>query len=293
MLPREILKKVKRIEIKTSRMVNEVFSGEYHSVFRGMGMEFSEVREYQPGDDIRNIDWNVTARYGHPYLKIFREERELNVMLIVDLSASQRFGTGERFKMEAAAEITALLSLAAIKNNDKVGLLVYTDRIELYIPPQKGKNHVLRLIREILYFKPIGRGTNTAAALEYFLGIAKKKSVVFIISDFIDDGFEKPMGIAARKHDLIALKLADNLEMKMPGAGLIRFRDLETGREFLVDSSSRRFKRMYQKRVIDRNRAFETLAAKKGVDRVYIPTGGDYSVPLIRFFEMRARRIRR
>jgi uncharacterized protein (DUF58 family) len=292
MLPREILKKVKRIEIKTTRMVNEVFSGEYHSIFRGTGMEFSEVREYQPGDDIRNIDWNVTARYGNPFLKIYREERELNVMLIVDLSASQRFGTGDRFKTEAAAEITALISLAAIKNNDKVGLLAYTDDIELYIPPKKGKNHVLRLIRDILYFEPTGIGTNTAGALEYFLGVTKKKSVVFLISDFIDEGFEKPMGIAARKHDLVALKLGDNLEITIPGTGLVRFRDLETGTEHLVDTSSKRFKRLFQKRVIDRNRSFDSMTTKMGVDKVYIPAGGDYSVPLIRFFEMRAKRIR-
>ncbi len=293
MLPSEILKKIKRIEIKTTRMVNEVFSGEYHSIFRGMGMEFSEVREYQPGDDIRNIDWNVTARYGHPFLKVYREERELNVMLIVDLSASQRFGTGERFKTEAAAEITALLSLAAIKNNDKVGLLVFTDEVELYLPPKKGKNHVLRLIREILYFEPSGRRTNTAAALEYFLGIAKKKSVVFLISDFIDEGFEKPMGIAARKHDLIALKLGDALEMKIPRTGLIRFQDLESGAECLVDTSSRRFKKLFQKRVIERNRHFDTMTTRMGIDKVYIPAGGDYATPLIRFFEMRAKRIRR
>jgi uncharacterized protein (DUF58 family) len=214
-------------------------------------------------------------------------------MLIVDLSASQRFGTGERFKTEAAAEITALLSLAAIKNNDKVGLLVYTDEVELYIPPKKGRNHVLRLIREILYFQPSGKGTNTAAALEYFLSISKKKSVVFLISDFIDEDFEKPMGVAARKHDLIALKLSDNLEMKIPRTGLIRFQDLETGAECLVDSSSKRFIKMFQKRIIDRHRNFEAMAAKMGLDRIYIPAGGDYSTPLIRFFEMRARRIRR
>ncbi len=293
MLPREILKKIKRIEIKTSKMVNEVFSGEYHSIFRGIGMEFSEVREYQPGDDIRNIDWNVTARYGHPYLKIYREERELNVMLIVDLSASQNFGTGERLKTEAAAEITALLSLAAIKNNDKVGLLAYTDRIELYIPPKKGRNHVLRLIREILFFKPSGRKTDTAGALEYFLGVSKKKSVVFLISDFIDTGYKKPMGIAAKKHDLIALKLSDSLEMKIPKTGLIRFFDLETGTERMVDSSSRKFKTLLQKRVIDQNRKFDEMTSKMGVDKIYIPAGGDYSKPLIRFFEMRARRIRR
>jgi uncharacterized protein (DUF58 family) len=293
MLPSEILKKIKRIEIKTTRMVNEVFSGEYHSIFKGMGMEFSEVREYQPGDDIRHIDWNVTARYGHPFLKVYREERELNVMLIVDLSASQRFGTGERFKTEAAAEITALLSLAAVKNNDKVGLLAYTDEVELFIPPKKGKNHVLRLIREILYFKPSGKRTNTAAALEYLLGVTKKKSVVFLISDFIDENFEKPMGVAARKHDLIALKLGDSLEMKIPKTGLVRFQDLETGNEYLVDTSSGKFKKLFQERVIEHNRNFDNITAKLGVDKVYIPAGGDYSTPLIRFFEMRAKRIRR
>jgi len=293
MLPREMIKKVKRIEIKTTRMVNEVFSGEYQSIFKGMGMEFSEVREYQPGDDIRNIDWNVTARYGHPFLKIYKEERELNVMLVVDLSGSQRFGSGERFKTEAAAEITAVLALAAIKNNDKVGLLVYTDKIELFVPPKKGKNHVLRLIREILYFKPQGRGTNTSAALEYMLSVIKKKSVVFLISDFIDSGYEKPLGIAAKKHDLIALKLSDGLETMIPKAGLIRLYDLETGNERIVDTSSRNFKNEYSSRVAGRANEFDKTMLKLGVDRVYIPSGGDYAAPLIRFFEMRARRIRR
>ncbi len=292
MLPREILKKVKKIEIRTSRMVNEVFSGEYHSIFKGIGMEFSEVREYQPGDDIRNIDWNVTARYGHPYLKIYREERELTVMLVVDLSASQRFGTGERFKTEAAAEITAVLSLAAIKNNDKVGLLAFTDQIEIYIPPKKGKNHVLRLIREILYFKPKGRGTNTAAALEYLLGVAKKKSVIFLISDFLDTKFEKPLGIIAKKHDLIALKINDRLEMSFPKAGLVRFYDLESGAEELIDTSSKGFKEQFTARVLARNQQFERMMLKMGIDRIHIPAGGDYSKPLIRFFEMRAKRIR-
>ena len=292
MLPREVLKKVRRIEIRTSRMVNEVFSGEYHSIFKGLGMEFSEVREYQPGDDIRNIDWNVTARYGHPFLKIYREERELTVMLAVDLSASQRFGTGLRFKTEAAAEITALLSLAAIKNNDKVGLLGYTDRIEKYIAPRKGRNHVLRLIREIIYFKPQGTGTSTAAALEYLLGVTKKKCVLFLISDFLDSDFEKPLAVAARKHDLIALKISDPLEMSFPRAGLMRFYDLETGHERLVDTSDRKFKEQFISRIRERNMQFEKMTARMGIDRVYIPAGGDYSVPLIRFFEMRARRIR-
>jgi len=292
-LSRDLLKKVRKIEIRTTRMVNEVFSGEYHSIFKGMGMEFSEVREYQPGDDIRNIDWNVTARYGHPFLKVYREERELVVMLVVDLSGSQRFGTGERFKTEAAAEITALLSLAAIKNNDKVGLLIYTDRIEKFIPPKKGRNHVLRLIREILYFKPEGRGTDTAMALEHLLGVMKKKCVVFLISDFIDSGYEKPMGIAARKYDLIAMKLSDSLEMSFPRAGLIRLVDLESGAERLVDSSSARFRREFEQWNMASRRKFDKAMTRMGVDTVYIPAGGDYSRPLIRFFEMRAKRIRR
>jgi uncharacterized protein (DUF58 family) len=273
-------------------MVNEVFSGEYHSIFKGLGMEFSEVREYQPGDDIRNIDWNVTARYGHPYLKVYREERELTVMLMVDLSGSQRFGTGERFKTEAAAEIASVLSLAAIKNNDKVGLLVYTDKIEKYIPPKKGKNHVLRLIREILFFKPEGHGTNTGAALEYLLGVMKKKCVLFLISDFLDSGYEKPLAVAARKHDLIALKINDPLEMSFPNAGLIRFYDLETGQERLIDTSSAQFRAQFQSRIQARGQEFDRMTNKLAIDRVYIPAGGDYSVPLIRFFEMRSKRIR-
>jgi len=292
MLPREILKKVRRIEIRTSRMVNEVFSGEYHSVFKGLGMEFSEVREYQPGDDIRNIDWNVTARYGHPFLKVYREERELTVMVMVDLSASQRFGTGARFKTEAAAEIAAVLSLSAIKNNDKVGLLIYTDKIEKYIPPKKGRNHVLRLIREIIYFKPQGRGTNTGAALEYLLGVIKKKSVLFLISDFIDQDYKKPLSIASRKHDLIAMKLSDPLETNFPKAGLVRFFDLESGQERMVDTSSRDFKRQFTARVQVRNITFDKMTKRMGIDRIFIPAGGDYSAPLFRFFEMRAKRIR-
>jgi len=292
-LPRDLLKKVRRIEIRTTRMVNEVFSGEYHSIFRGLGMEFSEVREYQPGDDVRNIDWNVTARFGHPFLKIYREERELVVMLVVDLSGSQRFGTGERFKTEAAAEIAALLSLAAIKNNDKVGLLVYTDKIEKFIPPKKGRNHVLRLVREILYFRPEGRGTDTALALEHLLHVLKKKSVVFLISDFIDSGYERPLGVASRKYDLIALKLSDTLEMSIPKAGMIRLYDLETGAERTVDTSSAKFKKYFESRVGQSRQKFDKAMSKLGIDTVYIPAGGDYSRPLIRFFEMRARRIRR
>jgi len=292
-LSRDLLKKVRKIEIRTSRIVNEVFSGEYHSVFKGLGMEFAEVREYQPGDDIRNIDWNVTARFGHPYLKIFREERELVVMLLVDLSGSQRFGTGDRFKTEAAAEIAAVLSLAAIKNNDKVGMLVYTDKIEKFVPPKKGRNHVLRLIREILYFKPEGRGTDTALALEQLLHVIKKKSVVFMISDFIDKDYEKPLGIAARKHDLVALKLSDPLEMGFPKAGLMRFMDLETGSERIVDTSTTKFRRTFAMRSAEQRQKFDRMMSRLGIDTVYIPAGGDYSRPLVRFFEMRARRIRR
>ena len=274
-------------------MVNEVFSGEYHSIFKGLGMEFSEVREYQPGDDIRNIDWNVTARFGHPFLKIYREERELVVMLVVDLSGSQRFGTGQRFKTETAAEITAILSLAAIKNNDKVGLLAFTDQIEKYIPPKKGRNHVLRLIREILYFSPRGRGTDTASALEYLLSVIKKKCVIFLISDFLDSGYDKQLAVAARKHDLIALKLSDPLEMAFPKAGLLRLHDLETGGERIVDTSSGKFRDNFKRRIRLKNEDFDRTMSRMGIDKVYVPAGGDYSAPLFRFFEMRARRIRR
>ncbi|MCP4679733.1 MAG: DUF58 domain-containing protein, partial [Deltaproteobacteria bacterium] len=212
MIPREILKKIRHIEIHTKRLVNDLFSGEYHSTFKGQGMEFEEVRQYQPGDDIRLIDWNVTARTGFPHIKKFREERELSVVLMVDASSSGRFGTRERFKSETAAELCALLAFSAIKNNDKVGLIIFTDQIEKFVPPQKGRSHVLRLIREILYFEPAGTGTDVAGALEYFNKVIKRKSVVFVISDFLSDDYLKPLQISNNKHDVVAMKVSDPRE---------------------------------------------------------------------------------
>ena len=225
MIPREILKKVRRIEIRTKRLVNDLFSGEYHSTFKGQGMEFEEVREYCPGDDIRLIDWNVTARTGMPYVKKFKEERELTVILLVDASSSGRFGTYEKYKEELAAELCALLAFSAIKNNDKVGLIIFTDTIEKYIPPQKGKPHVLRLIREILYFTPEHTKTDIAGALEFFTKVTKRKSVVFLISDFLSDNYQTPLRIAKRKHDIIAVKITDPRELNFGDYGLMELED--------------------------------------------------------------------
>ena len=237
MIPKEILKKVKRIEITTRGLVNDVFSGEYHSVFKGRGMEFSEVREYQIGDDIRTIDWNVTARMGHPFVKIFEEERELTVMLIVDVSSSGNFGTHSRMKGEIAIEICALLAFSAIKNNDKVGLIIFTDAIEKFIPPKKGKSHVLRVLRELLYHEPKGRQTDIGKTLEYLNRVTKRRSVVFLVSDFINTGYEKALQIANRRHDIVAITVTDPREMNMPDVGFIRLEDAETGEVVLVDTS--------------------------------------------------------
>jgi uncharacterized protein (DUF58 family) len=293
MLPRELFKKVKRIEIKTSRLVNDVFSGEYHSSFRGRGMEFSEVREYAPGDDIRIIDWNVTARYNHPYVKIYREERELTVIIAVDLSSSGLFGSKDQWRREISAELAAILAFAAIKNNDKVGLLLFTDNIEKYIPPKKGRFHVLRLIREVLYFNPSGTRTHIAGALEYLLKVIKKKSVVFLISDFLDEGFEKPLSLTARKHDVITADIYDPLERRIPKTGLVNLVDLETGREILVDLSNRENVRKIAVLAETRRANLHRFFKKQKIDLVEINTHEDYAQPLYRLFEQRARRIRR
>jgi len=230
MLTSEILKTIRRIEITTGRLVTEVFAGQYESVFKGRGMEFSEVREYQPGDDVRLIDWNVTARFGHPYIKKFVEERELTVMLLVDRSASGMFGTARRMKAEIAAEVCAVLAFSAMKNNDKVGLILFTDSIEKYIPPKKGRTHALRIIREALYGKPRGTGTDISAALKYLNDVVKKKCIVFVISDFIDRDYEKMLRITNKRHDMIAVEIADPGESRMPPAGLVSLQDAETGK---------------------------------------------------------------
>jgi len=290
MIPREILKQVRRIEISTRGLVNEVFSGEYHSVFKGRGMSFAEVREYEYGDDIRSIDWNVTARTGQPFVKIFEEERELTVMLLVDVSASGDFGSRERLKGELAVEICALLAFSAIKNNDKVGLVIFSDHVEKFVPPRKGRRHVLRVLRELLYHRPEGRGTDIASALEYLTHVQRKKAVTFLVSDFRDDGFEKALAVAGRRHDLIAVRLADAREAELPAVGLLELEDPETGERVLVDTSKATFRAAF-KSVNGRRRAVldRTLRRSK-VDVIDVETGRPYVKALMRFFRDRMRR---
>ncbi len=290
MVPKEVLKKIRRIEIRTKRLVNDLFSGEYHSTFKGQGMEFEEVRQYEPGDDIRLIDWNVTARTGYPHIKKFREERELSVVLLVDASSSGKFGTRERFKSETAAELCALLAFSAIKNSDKVGLIIFTDKIEKFVPPQKGRGHVLRLIREILYFEPQGIKTDIAGALEYFNKVIRRKSVVFLVSDFLSSNFYKPLQIANNKHDVIAVKISDPRETSFDNIGMIELEDAETGEVFMIDTGSKEFRREFAARAEEDN-----LALKKGfqminMDFINIRTDQSYIVPLISFFKMREKR---
>ena len=292
MIPKEILKKVKRIEITTRGLVNDVFSGEYHSVFRGRGMEFAEVREYQIGDDIRTIDWNVTARQGHPFVKVFEEERELTVMLLVDVSSSGEFGTFQQMKGEIAAEICALLAFSAIKNNDKVGLIIFSDQVEKFVAPKKGKSHVLRVIREILYHEPQGTQTNIAEALEFLSRVTRRRSVVFLVSDFMSSGYEKALQIANKRHDIVSITISDPREIDLPNVGFIELEDAETGETFLVDTSSievrQEFAAATGAAVLEREKLFRSL----NVDYIDIRTDQSYIEPLIRFFRMRAKRFR-
>mgnify|MGYP005725578749 CR=1 FL=1 len=292
MIPKEVLKKVKRIEIQTRGLVNDVFSGEYHSVFKGRGMEFAEVREYQVGDDIRTIDWNVTARAGSPFVKVFEEERELTVMLLVDASRSSDFGTHMQMKGEIAAEICALLAFSAIKNNDKVGLIIFTDTIEKFVPPKKGKKHVLRVVRELLFHKPQGTKTNIAEALEYMSRIVNRRAVTFLMSDFQDEGYEQAMRIASRRHDLIAITITDPRELEMPNVGFIEFEDAETGETILIDSSDASFRTSFAESASFSRTELEKAFHKINVDRIDIRTDRPYAEPLIRFFRERARRFR-
>ena len=290
MLPKEVIKKIRRIEIRTKKLVNELFSGEYHSTFKGQGMEFEEVRQYEPGDDIRLIDWNVTARMGLPYNKKFREERELSVVLLIDVSSSGQFGTRDRFKNETAAELGALLAFSAIKNNDKVGLIIFTDQIEIFVPPKKGRAHVLRIIREILYFKPQGKGTDIAAALEYFNKVIRRKSVVFLVSDFLSEGFTKPLQIANNKHDIIAIKVSDPRETTFDDVGLIELEDAETGEVLIIDTGSKEFRKEFaaqaEEDVTGLRKGFRSI----NLDFINIRTDQSYISPLIKFFKMREKR---
>ena len=287
---KEILKKIRRIEISTNRLVNNIFAGEYESAFKGRGMEFDEVREYQPGDEIRSIDWNVTARMGAPYIKKYVEERELIMMLVVDASASGDFGTHQQTKAEIIAEISALLAFSAIKNNDKVGLAYFTDNVELFVPPRKGKTHVLRVVREILYFEAKKRTTSIDTALEYVNRVLKRKSVVFLISDFKDEGYEKRLQITGKKHDLIAITIRDPREMEMPDVGLIELEDTETGETVVLDTSDPQAREAYRRlnqTAIERLR--KQFRANR-IDSIELQTDESYVEPLIRFFHQRVAR---
>ncbi len=290
MLTKELLKQVRQIEIRTKGLVNQVFSGEYHSVFKGRGMEFSEVREYQFGDDIRNIDWNVTARFGHPFIKVFEEERELTVMLMVDLSGSLMFGSVSKTKQRVAAELTAILAFSALKNNDKVGLILFTDKIEKFVPPRKGNKHVLRIIREVLSFQPEGNATDIGSALEFMNGAIKKRSIVFLLSDFMDDGYEKILKIVGKKHDLIGVVLDDRRETEIPKLGLIKLTDAETNQERWVDTSSRKVQGVLQKRREEMIGKRKSLFITSRLDSIYVRTGENYITPLVQFFRLRERR---
>ncbi|MBU1096233.1 MAG: DUF58 domain-containing protein [Ignavibacteriae bacterium HGW-Ignavibacteriae-2] len=290
MLTREILKQVKQIEIRTRGVVNEVFSGEYHSVFKGRGMEFAEVREYMVGDDIRSIDWNVTARFGHPYVKVFEEERELTVMLLVDLSGSLVFGSVEKTKQRIAAELTSILAFSAMKNNDKVGLILFTDTIEKFVPPRKGRSHVLRIIRDVLSFEPRGNQTDLRSALEYFHHTIKKKSIAFLISDFIDKGYDRILNIAGRKHDLVGIALHDPRERDLPKAGLIKFRDAETGKIRFIDTSNKEVRDKFYSALSDNENYRKDLFLKAGLDSIKIDIGQSYVKPLVNFFKAREKK---
>jgi uncharacterized protein (DUF58 family) len=289
MIPKEILQAVKAIEIRSRLLVNNVFAGEYGSVFKGRGMEFAEVREYLPGDDIRTIDWNVTARTGNPYVKKFTEERDQTVMFLVDASHSLDFGTVRRMKGEIAAEIAAVLAFSAIRNNDKVGAIIFTDQIELFIPPKKGKKHVLRVIREMLYFKPVGRGTDVGAALEYLSRVVRRRAVVFLLSDFVSSDYSRPLRVANRRHDLVAITITDPAEDRMPPVGLVHLIDAETGQQRLVDSADPRLQEAFreQRREIRGHR--DRLFRKYKVDCIDVATDRPYAEPLVAFFRRRER----
>ncbi len=285
----EILKKVRKIEIKTRGLSNQIFAGEYHSAFKGKGMSFSEVREYQIGDDIRNIDWHVTARFHHPYVKVYEEERELTVILLIDVSGSENFGTNQQFKQELITEISAVLSFSAIQNNDKIGVIFFTSKVEKFIPPKKGKTHILRIIRELLDFKPEETGTNISEALRYLTNSIKKRSIAFVMSDFANNSFDKAIRIANNKHDVIALQIADKAEFDLPNAGLVQFFDPETQQTMWIDTSSRQVRDHYNHNKRKTQEKIDTILSKAGVDKVTLFTGEDYIKPLKLLFKMRTK----
>ncbi|MCX5859576.1 MAG: DUF58 domain-containing protein [Proteobacteria bacterium] len=289
-LPEDVLRRIRAIHIRTNYLANEVMAGEYESAFRGRGMEFEEVREYSFGDDVRMIDWNVTARMGHPYVKLYREEREMTMMLLVDLSTSQKFGSGQRLKSELAAELAAVLAYTAIKSNDKVGLIIFTDRVEKFIPPKKGRGHVWRVIREILSFAPVQKDTRIEVALDYLNRVVNKRSIAFLVSDFLTTGFEKSLKIANQKHDLVAIHLSDPREEAIPKIGLVELEDAETGERVVIDTSDFIFERDFEtwSRKVEKERT--KLFRSLGVDLIRVRTDRSYTETLIRFFRMREKR---
>ncbi|HHT9104880.1 MAG TPA: DUF58 domain-containing protein [Candidatus Wujingus californicus] len=290
MISKDILKKIKQIQIHTRRLVDEAFIGEYHSVFKGRGMEFEEVREYQPGDEIRTIDWNVTARMGRPFVKRYVEERELTVMLLVDVSASGNFGSVRHLKNEIATEICALLAFSAIKNNDKVGMIIFTDKIEKFLPPKKGPKYVFRVIRELLCSKPSGRGTDISVALEYLKKISSRRAISFVVSDFLADNYERALRIANKKHDIISVTVVDPREQELPDVGMVELKDAESGETLLLDTSNplarKEFGALANKVQQERSRLFRSM----GIDEIVINTGKHYVEPIIRFFRIREKR---
>jgi uncharacterized protein (DUF58 family) len=292
-VPPEILRQVKLIELRTRGLVNSVFTGEYRSVFKGQGMEFSEVREYQPGDEVRSIDWNVTARMRRPFVKRYIEERELTVMLVVDLSGSERFGTVNRFKSELASELAAVLAMSAIRNNDRVGVLLFTDRVEHVIPPRKGRRHVLRIIRDLLAFEPVGRGTDMVTAIDYVARMLNEHAIVFIVSDFLESDIDHPLKLLAQRHDVVAVTVEDPSERDLPDIGIARLIDPETGETFEVDTSHPQVRDSYSTRVSTEREARKHLLRRLAIDEVAVRTEAGVVEPLLRFFRARETRARR
>lgn len=286
----ELLKKVRKIEIKTKGLSNHIFSGEYHTAFKGKGMAFSEVREYQPGDDVRSIDWNVTARYNSPFVKVFEEEREMTVILLIDVSGSSDFGTQTQLKREVATEIAAVLAFSAINNNDKIGVIFFSDKIEKFIPPKKGKSHILRIIRELITFESESKKTNIEVALKYFNNVIKKRAVCFILSDFMDTNFDKSLKIARNKHDIVALRIHDEREEIIPNVGLIKVEDSESGEMRWVDSSNKKVRTNYNNNYRVFEKELKQTLQSSGVDHIDIKTGKDYIKPLMNFFKNRGKR---
>lgn len=284
----EMLKKVRQIEIKTRGLSKNIFAGEYHTAFKGRGMTFAEVREYQFGDDIRSIDWNVTARFNRPYVKVFEEEREMTMMLLVDVSGSGEFGTETQTKKEMVTEMAATLAFSAIQNNDKIGVILFSDKIEKFIPPQKGKKHVLYIIRELLGFEPSSKKTDIGGALQYFTNVIKKHCTAFLITDFMDNGFEQSLLIANRKHDMVALHVYDRREVEIPDIGLLKVKDAERGTDFWIDTSSKKLREAYRYGWQRRQSEIKQVLAKSGVDSVSISTGEDYVKSLMKLFSMRS-----